>query len=164
MEIVDASVDDGDLDACARVASGPELVNLGLNMGRESVRFGAVVLTLLESLGSLFRGDAGARGDLFLDGHVDAAHWPDRLDRRQGDNLVYGLFFIGKVFQLERCTLEEAIGKVQPLRIFDILGAEAVIEGTNVLSRIVRHVNVSSKQSSCLLHECLQTRPCRRRE
>lgn len=98
MEVVDASIDDGDLDTGARVASGPELVNLGLNMGRESVRLGAVVLTLLESLGSLFRGDAGARGDLFLDGHVDAAHWPDRLDRRQGDNLVYGLILIGKVF------------------------------------------------------------------
>lgn len=98
MEVVDASVDNGDLDASARVASSPELVNLGLNMGRECVRLGAVVLTLLESLGSLFRGDAGARGDLLLNGHVDAAHWPDRLDRRQGDNLVYGLFFIGKVF------------------------------------------------------------------
>lgn len=164
MEIVDASVDDGDLDTGARVSSGPELVNLGLDMGRECVRLGAVVLTLLESLGSLFRGDAGARGDLLLDGHVDTADWPYRLDCRQGDNLVYGLLFIGKVFQLERCTLEEAIGQVQPLRVFDTLGAEAVIERANVLLRTVRHVNISSKKSSCLSHGCLQTRPCRRRE
>lgn len=101
VKVIDAGINDRDLDTLASVAGGAELVDLSLDMGREGVRLVAAVLTLLESLRSLFRGDAGARGDLLLDGHVDAAHWPDRLDCRQGGNLVYGLLFVGKVFELE---------------------------------------------------------------
>lgn len=101
VKVIDAGIDDGDLDTLASIAGGAELVDLSLDMGREGVRLVAAVLSLLESLRSLFRGDAGARGDLLLDGHIDAAHWPDRLYCGQGGNLVYSLFFIGKVFELE---------------------------------------------------------------
>lgn len=76
VKVVDARVDDGDLDTGASVTSGAELVDLCLYVGREGVRLSAVVLTLPESLGSFFGGDAGACGDLLLDGHVDAANWP----------------------------------------------------------------------------------------
>lgn len=101
VKVVDTGVDDGDLDAGASVASGAKLVDLGLHMGGEGVGLGAVVLPLAESICSLFRGDAGPGGDLLLDGHVDAADWPQRLDRRQGRDLDYSLGFINNVFELE---------------------------------------------------------------
>lgn len=133
VEIVNTSVNDGDLDTFASVASGAQLVDLCLDMGREGV-LSAVILALLESSSSLLWGDAGASDDLLLDRNVDAADWPYRLDSSQGDDLVHRLFFINKVFELERGALEEAVAQVQSFGELDILSTEAVIERTDVLA------------------------------
>lgn len=94
VEVVDASVDDADLDAGAGVASSAELVDLGLHVGGEGVHLSAVVLPLAERTCGFFRSDAGPCGDLLLDRNVDAADWPQRLDRRQGHDFVHSLGLI----------------------------------------------------------------------
>lgn len=162
VEIVNTSVNDGNLDTGASITSGAELIDLGLDMGGEGV-LSAVILALPESISSLLRGDAGASDDLLLDRNVDAADWPYRLDSSQGDNLVYRLFFINKVFELERGALEEAVAEVQTFGELDILSTEAIIERTDVLASFVRHLS-SLVEAVLLLREILQTRPCRRQE
>ena len=131
MQIIDSSVDDRNLSTLSSDTLRAKLVDLGHDMGRESIGRVLARLSLLQRrLGEV---EIGAFPDNLVVGHVEHANRPDLLDDVHVGNLRRRGVYIRHILELERSALEELVVQLEAVVHGDIIATKRLVEGIRIL-------------------------------